>query len=321
VRAIGQGYAAGLAGIATTYGISVAEEEPAPAPAAPEPADPPVAPPGLNLAKPMPAGLPVDLAKRLGPRLEKADAVILRKGLSGVTAQVALVVDFSGSMSGLVHKGTVATTTERVMAVAARFDDDGRMDVWQFAQGFRRLPPLDLAELDGYVAKHMRQMPKGIGIGNNEPAVMKDVLAFYKGEPSVPLGMTSKEARELEKVEPRRGLRRRRKGGTDVERAVAGTDPVYVVFVSDGGIYKNDAIRKVLTEASEHPIFWQFIGIGDEDYGVLEEFDSMTGRRVDNAGFFSLDDIDQVGDDELYDRMLSEFPQWLRDARAAGVLS
>lgn len=51
VRAVGQGYANGLAGIATDFGVSV--EEPAAPPAAPAPAAAPAAPP-------MPAAPPVD---------------------------------------------------------------------------------------------------------------------------------------------------------------------------------------------------------------------------------------------------------------------
>ncbi|MFJ3647508.1 TerD family protein [Streptomyces murinus] len=58
VRAVGQGYANGLAGIATDFGVTV--EEPAAAPAAPpQPAAPPVAPPvAASVAPPMPAAPP-----------------------------------------------------------------------------------------------------------------------------------------------------------------------------------------------------------------------------------------------------------------------
>ncbi|GAA2486460.1 TerD family protein [Actinocorallia cavernae] len=58
VRAVGQGYANGLAGIATDFGVTV--EEPAAAPAAPpQAAAPPVAPPvAASMAPPMPAAPP-----------------------------------------------------------------------------------------------------------------------------------------------------------------------------------------------------------------------------------------------------------------------
>jgi hypothetical protein len=46
----------------------------------------------------------------------------------------------------------------------------------------------------------------------------------------------------------------------------------------------------------------------------------MEGRFIDNAGFFALDDIDKVSDAELYERILSEFPDWIRAARAAKII-
>ncbi len=48
--------------------------------------------------------------------------------------------------------------------------------------------------------------------------------------------------------------------------------------------------------------------------------DDLRGRVVDNADFFALDDIDSVTDAELYDRLLNEFPGWLKQVRAKGIL-
>ncbi|MFC4942559.1 TerD family protein [Pseudonocardia sp. GCM10023141] len=101
VRAVGQGYANGLGGIAADYGISVAEEEPPPPPPLP-PAAPPVPqgpPPGVPaglppvppVARPVAAGPPpatgkitldkgkVSLAKRQTVSLVKQGAPPLRR--------------------------------------------------------------------------------------------------------------------------------------------------------------------------------------------------------------------------------------------------
>lgn len=56
------------------------------------------------------------------------------------------------------------------------------------------------------------------------------------------------------------------------------------------------------------------------DYGLLQNLDTMAGRQVDNAGFFSVDDIDTLTDADPYDRLLSEFPDWLRAVRSAGIV-
>jgi hypothetical protein len=62
------------------------------------------------------------------------------------------------------------------------------------------------------------------------------------------------------------------------------------------------------------------VGLGRSNYGVLERFDTLTGRRVDNVGFFAVNDISTVPDQELYDRLLSQFPAWITAARGAGIL-
>ena len=96
--------------------------------------------------------------------------------------------------------------------------------------------------------------------------------------------------------------------------------PTLVLFFTDGGFSEEDEITELMIQASREPVFWQFVGIGRADYGLLEKLDSLPGRVVDNTGFFALDDVDQVSDGELYERLLAEFPDWLRAARTAGIL-
>ncbi|MER6961524.1 TerD family protein [Streptomyces sp. NPDC000618] len=81
LRAIGQGYADGLAGLATDFGIDVAEEDDAPEPAAeetPAPAAPPVAaavvaPPRPSLVKPPLGRISLDKGSQVSLSLDKAD--------------------------------------------------------------------------------------------------------------------------------------------------------------------------------------------------------------------------------------------------------
>lgn len=96
--------------------------------------------------------------------------------------------------------------------------------------------------------------------------------------------------------------------------------PTLVLFFTDGGFHKKGPITALMKKASGLPAFWQFVGLGKANYGVLEKLDTMRGRVVDNAGFFSVDDISQVSDAELYRRLLGEFPDWLRAARAARIV-
>ncbi|MCX4735957.1 VWA domain-containing protein [Streptomyces sp. NBC_01363] len=314
-RAVGQGYASGLAGLATDFGISIDEEQPAAGSGsrpltAPDPAPAPSAD-----ASPVHAGggsrprltkgeenLPVEMRERLSLRKQQVLVSLSKHGVPELRARVVLVLDASGSMGGLYRRGTVAGVTERMVAVAAQLDDDGEMQAWTFASNPARLPDLAVGDLPEWLRLHVRvgqtygfgrrKPPRGlvpgqidmraVGIQNEEQKVIAEVRAFVRAHP-VP-------------------------------------DPTLVLFFSDGGVHRNQEIEQELRAAAEEPVFWQFIGLGSSQYGVLERFDTMPGRRVDNVGFFAVDDIERISDQELYDRVLSEFPSWLRAARQAGIL-
>ncbi|MFD5893098.1 MULTISPECIES: VWA domain-containing protein [unclassified Streptomyces] len=315
-RAVGQGYASGLAGLATDFGITVDEEPPPvaapvpppapapvprPAPAAPPAPAPPAGRPGARLTKGE-ERLPVDMRKRLSLRKEQVAVSLDKHGVTGVVARVILVLDASGSMSALYTRGVVKNVAERMAAVAAQLDDDGEMQAWTFATNPARLPDLVIGELPEWLRLHVRvgQMslfgrkkpPKGlvagqvdmraVGFQNEEQKVIAEVRAYVRQNP-VPA-------------------------------------PTLVLFFSDGGVYRDAEIERELRAAVEEPVFWQFVGLGRANYGVLQRFDTMAGRRVDNVGFFAVDDIEGISDPELYDRLLSEFPSWLREARQAGIL-
>jgi stress response protein SCP2 len=354
-RAIGQGYAAGLAGLAMDFGISVDEEEPAappmpaapptPAPAppahrAPGPmappsgppsrAYPPPAPPAYPAPGPAPAPpaypapappayqapgaprlvkgeeqLPIDMRKRLSLRKEQVAVSLRKHGAADAKARIVLVLDASGSMTKLYAGGAVAGVVERMAAVAAQLTRDGVLQAWTFASRPARLPDLSLGDLPEWIKLHVRvgelklfgrrkkQQPaqgplqgqvdmRVVGIMNEEQKVIAEVRDHVRAEPS--------------------------------------PDPTFVLFFSDGGVYRNAEIEEQLRAAVDEPVFWQFVGLGQAQYGVLERFDTMGGRRVDNVGFFAVDDIATLSDADLYDRILTEFPSWLKAARAAGIL-
>jgi hypothetical protein len=46
----------------------------------------------------------------------------------------------------------------------------------------------------------------------------------------------------------------------------------------------------------------------------------MEGRFIDNANFFHIKDIEKISDEELYNQLLNEFPEWINEAKEKGVL-
>lgn len=223
----------------------------------------------------------VSLAKPIKVSLEKHK-------LETVKAKVAFVLDASGSMSYQFSKGNVQAVLERIAALAVQFDDDGSMDMWAFAERHRKYEDVSLDNLRGYVSnmqstgkKGWLDLLPGLGCSNNEPPVMKEVVETFKD---------SKE-------------------------------PVYIVFITDGGISQTNAIKNVLRKSAELPIFWKFVGLGGSSYGILEELDDFTDRLVDNTDFFPIDDFNKVKDEVLYDRLLVEFSSWIAAAKSKGILA
>ncbi|MGW7126888.1 VWA domain-containing protein [Streptomyces bobili] len=319
-RAVGQGYASGLAGLATDFGISV-DDEPAgtaadPAASAvrmpPPPSAPPLTAPSPAASPPPPAGgrltkgeerLPVDMRKRLSLRKEQVAVSLRKSGAAGVSARVVLVLDASGSMSFLYSGGVVADVVERMAAVAAELDDDGEMQAWTFASDPARLPDLRLGELPEWLRLHVRVGEMSLFRRSKKPR-----KGLQPGQVDMrSVGIQNEEQKVIAQVR-------------DYVRANPAAVPTLVLFFSDGGVYRDAAIEKELRAAAEEPVFWQFVGLGRSNYGVLERFDTLPGRRVDNVGFFAVDDIRTVPDQELYDRLLSEFPSWLTAAGQAGIL-
>ena len=267
IRAVGQGFDGGLHPLALHYGVDVAT--PAPAPQATVSLE-------KKLAK---APVLVSLAKPIRVSLEK-------HRLSEVKAQVAFVLDASGSMTGQFKKGNVQAVLNRITALAVQFDDDGSMPVWGFAEKFKRYEDVTLDNVDGYIDRMQKDGKKGMweilpGLGgtNNEPPVLTDLIREYRHS----------------------------------------TLPVFIVFITDGGINKTREIKQKIVESSGCPMFFKFVGLGGSNYGILEKLDNLGGRPVDNTHFFPIDNYERLSDEYLYDQLLVEFREWLDAARREGI--
>ncbi|MGP4970132.1 VWA domain-containing protein [Psychrobacter aquimaris] len=236
-------------------------------------------------AKPSLEKVMLDKAPKLVNLAKKATVSLEKRQLQQLTAKVALVLDASGSMNKQYKQGRVQEVVNRLLPLAVSFDDDQALDCWAFARDPQYLGEIGLSNYDGFIDNAhggWRKWALGPRV-NNEAEVMRAVTEFYQ------------------------------KDGLDV--------PVYVLFISDGGVSDNRGITRVMTEAAKLPIFWQFVGLGGRGYGILKKLDDMTGRVIDNCDFFELDDLDDISEEALYENMLEEFPSWLKEARAIGLIA
>ena len=232
--------------------------------------------------------LSLEKRQKLDMRKREVAKVLLDKGAPGVRARVVLVIDKTGSMNREYSSKRIHEVVERMVPIAVQVDDDGKLEPYLYAKSFSRLPDIVVHEVDAWSSTylHLTGTHGGIDYGriggvNDELPVMNEII---------------------DSLVPGAAM------------------PTLVLFFTDGGFTQKQKIADLMKSASALPAFWQFVGLGKANYGVLERLDTMSGRRVDNAGFFSVDDISKVTDAELYRRMLSEFPDWLKVAKNAGIV-
>lgn len=91
--------------------------------------------------------------------------------------------------------------------------------------------------------------------------------------------------------------------------------PVFILFLTDGNNSDKKESEALIRELSFYPFFIQFIGIGKEEFHFLNKLDELERRFVDNAGFMHVNDIAAISDEDLYARLLHEFPLWLGEAK------
>lgn len=211
----------------------------------------------------------------------KAAFFVNKHDLEEERARVALVLDISRSMNALYKDGTVQRIIERILGLAILLDEERKIDVRLFGTDTYRLPSVGLDEIEGYVERV--------------------ILPDYKINEATKYGPALTALAD------------------DHNRGVSPL-PTFVIFVTDGGNSDRAAAKAALIAMSREPIFVQFVGIGKEEFPFLEKLDELAGRAVDNAGYIHVNDIAEVKDGELYDRVLTELPSWLSEARSLGIV-
>lgn len=274
---VAQGFDGGLDALVRHFGGEVAEAS-APAPVASAPAAAPV-----NLKKERQRVL-LEKAEREQPQLVsliKAASVSLEKrGLGEAQYRVNLVLDISGSMYDEYRSGSVQALAERALALAARLDDDGEVEVYLFGLKAHRKGALSLGNVAGFVARMDIQLEGGTHYSPVMTLIRDDARAEGHRLPTLVLFITD--------------------GGTSNRPAVvkqmmeAAHEPIFWKFMG--------------------------IEAGRVDFDFLEKLDDLKGRRVDNADFFRVPAPIRIPDGELFEKLVNELDSWQRDAKQQGIL-
>lgn len=209
-------------------------------------------------------------------------------------ARVVVAIDFSGSMKGRYQSGEVQTTVERVLALSlAGLDDDGDIQVHFFDTRAYDMEEVDKNSYVGFVDNWRRGKTMG---GTNYSGVIQNIITEAVGGKKKLFGKRSSGA-----------------GSSSL--------PTFVIFVTDGAPGDQGKAMQLLKDASDKPIFWQFLGLGYSP-SFLKQLDTMGDRVVDNVGLTEMSQTRDMQDEEWFNEVLEEFVTgWIPAARSAGILA
>jgi hypothetical protein len=223
------------------------------------------------------------MAINLEKRVEKVGIVLTKREIRNIPCQVKLAIDRSGSMDQLYSNHTVQDVVERILAIGMNIDKDKVIDAWAFHNDSFELTPATEKNIDGYVN---REIIRKISAGGTDYApVMKDIV-----ESSAPY-----KAGFLGKLFGR-------KKNSD--------DPSLAIFITDGENFDEHLAEKVIKESQDKHLYWILIGIGDANFRFIK----YLGDEYPNAGYFKIDDISKISDEDLYDGIIcQEFADWVKN--------
>lgn len=223
--------------------------------------------------------------------LRKNQVIDLKKkhGIENLVAQVVLVLDCSLSMNHLFDSGNVQETIARILPVGLGFDDNQSVDVILFHNTVKQMKESITRQNVFTYVDLIKQTGFLYGGTNYAPAVKEVTSVFGK------------------------------KGGF-FSKSKKMDMPVYVIFITDGECMDKQETDRAIRDASEHAIYFQFVGIGNADFNYLEKLDNLSGRKLDNAGFLKVKDMTKGDDAQIYDALMKEFPTFVQEAKNKGMI-
>jgi hypothetical protein len=249
-------------------------------------------------------GISLDKVEQHAPELlslaKSAQQVLQDRDLTGLTAEVAIVLDFSGSMRSLYSDGSVQKLVNKVLALATQLDDDGEIDLFIFESRAHYLGKVSLGNFRNIVADYTRT--KSMGTTDYAGAFRKVVEQFNHG------------------AGQKRGLFGSKKAAGNAPLSAPVPTPALALFVTDGAPDDQRAAAEALTAASFRPIFWQLISIG-RPIPFLQRLDDLDGRYIDNADYFPVASLDSLTDEKLFGKVFDEYPAWVEEERKRGQIA
>jgi hypothetical protein len=214
-----------------------------------------------------------------------------KRGVASVpSADLAFVLDVSGSFGGYHGDGTTQKLLERLVPWGMLFDPDQKLDVFTFSDGSSHahyVGDITPQTVDGYIQNSIARQVPGYNGGTDYSYVLEKVLKHF--------GWLKQG-----------GLMGMFGGAKEKKRSI-------VLFVTDGSSGDESHCQKVLqeSEARKDEVYFLFIGIGGP-FPFLEKI----GDRFSNTGLAVIKNLNafvQMTDEQVNDLLIGEeLITWLK---------
>ena len=239
----------------------------------------------------------VDLKKRT----QTAGAILAKKGLSAPPImRVGLAIDISGSMDDEFADGSVQNVIDQMLGIAAKFDDDGSIDVFQFDDRADYVGVCEAANYGNYVSQAGLRVRGGTAYSPCIRLITEKMFSAPTEKSGMFGGLFGKKPQPA--------------AGSDI--------PVLIFFITDGAPYNEGhtesaqyaAIKPALEAAQAYPVYFQMIGINNQSdqFAVIERL----ANDLPNVGFVGMNGFGK-SDEQLYSEVISdELIAWVKNTRS-----
>jgi len=251
--------------------------------------------------------------------------------------KVVSVFDVSGSMHGNFAtdksgSSRMQDTFDRMLAIAAKLDDDGTMEVYAFDTSAYRLADANLSDYGGYLAKNIEHNSR-IGWGGTlyVPPIASIIRDYA---PSSQVAVPDAEPVAVPEEAPSGifGWAKKKLFGASVAESAPviksppvnipahtaapptteAVTPATVLFFTDGASSDADMCARLIDKAHKDnlPIYFHFVGVGSNQTSFAPL--KYIASTLPNAGYVAMNDL-SISDEELYASLISEkYANWLK---------
>lgn len=279
----GEGFNAGLDAILAQYGQEASKDNTSPAPTPTPSSTSSSTPINHSTSSPRPARKTPSGATYIkdeyNKRISELNSLVNNAGLASKNIKIVIALDLSVSMTIALKGGTVESLFDRMLPFSAYFDDNVSIDIFPFNdEAFNHSQEFNTSNRDRFIQNEI-------------------LFKYHLGE--------SCYAPVINKI------------ANKYANAGKSTPHVYVLFITDGDCLDSNQAENAMRDVSSKGIFWQFVGIGGNknQYAFLNKLDNLTGRKIDNANFAYIQDLNKTSDNEFYKLLFTEFPKWYKEFR------